>query len=618
MEPFYVEHVGGQTSKVNNLVDPTKKSARPHDQGQAPRQHKGDTRQPVEEWTAWKPGVLHVSDVPPPPKWHTQINRHPLRKFWKEAEREHLERHYEMSTWEEVPRKEATDTHQQILGNKWIYTYKLDENGYINKCKARLVIRGDQQPKRTVSDTYASTLAARSFRTLLTIGAIFDLEIRQYDVSNAFVHADLLDLAYTEMPPGYRKPATILRVLKAMYGLRESPQRWQKKFTRLLINLGMTQVPHEPCCFIKPGVIVFVYVDDFSVLTTRKRTQEGLDLVENLRQHIVITGGEERKWFLGIRVVRDRLNRKIWLSQASYVDKVVKRADNPVPARPPRTPMTSQELFPGDTQATMASTKRYQRKIGSILYLAINTRPDIAFAVSRLARHLQNPSELHHQAADRVIHYLYGTRSMALRLGGGEDLVVATDSSFADNTLDRKSSQAFAIKLFGGLIAWRANKQSTVATSSTEAELLAMSDGTKEVMFINYLVKELGVILDAASIRVECDNQQTIRLVTSDLPTLATRLRHVDIHNHWLRSVADQGVIEVVYTESAKMMADGLTKALTYQQLQRSREQLGMYDIQDMLQSTETQNPTAAQVNIWDQEGFADLPERSASGGVCR
>ena len=149
---------------------------------------------------------------------------------------------------------------------------------------------------------------------------------------------------------------------------------------------------------------------------------------------------------------------------------------------------------------------------------------------------------------------------MALRLGGGEDLVIATDSSFADNTLGRKISQAFAIKLFGGLIAWRANKQTTVTTSSTETELLAISDGTKEVTFINYLVKELGVILDAASIRAECDNQQTIRLVTSDLPTLATRPRHVDIHNHWLRSVADQGMIEVVYTESAKMMADGLTK----------------------------------------------------------
>ena len=103
------------------------------------------------------------------------------------------------------------------------------------------------------------------------------------------------------------------------------------------------------------------------------------------------------------------------------------------------------------------------------------TRIDIAFAVLRLARFLTNPSPEHHAAADKVLRYLYRYRRLGLQLGGADDFLVATDASFADNTLDRKSSQAYVMVLFGGVIGWRANKQDTVTTSTMEAELLSLS-----------------------------------------------------------------------------------------------------------------------------------------------
>lgn len=204
----------------------------------------------------------------------------------------------------------------------------------------------------------------------------------------------------------------------------------------------------------------------------------------------------------------------------------------------------------------------YQRKTGSLLYAAVITRPDIAFAVSRLARFNSNPGPAHHLAADRVLQYLGRTRQYALRFGGADNLEIASDASFADNTEDRKSSQAFAIKLFGGLIGWRANKQSTVTTSTTEAELLALSQAAKESLFLSRLIKDLGVQLYQSRIVIQCDNTQTIRLVTSEIVTLKTQLRHVDIHNHWVRQEVTAGRIQVVYTPSNKMMADGLTKPL--------------------------------------------------------
>src|SRR4029077_18418098 len=254
-----------------------------------------------------------------------------------------------------------------------------------------------------------------------------------------------------------------------------------------------------------------------------------MELISQLRNHINISGGEDLQWFLGIEVHRDRTQKLIWLSQSSYIDGIVNSYMDS--NQLDETPMYRAELLPYEGHATRQSTNRinrYQRKIGFILYAAVTTRIDIAFAVSRLARFLTNPSPEHHAAADRVIHYLNRHKDLGLQLGGADDFLVATDASFADNTLDRKSSQAYVMVLFGGVIGWRANKQSTVTTSTTEAELLSLSQGAKEGQFIKRLLDELSVNLDDPRIRIHCDNRQTIRLMTEEIARLQTKLRHVD------------------------------------------------------------------------------------------
>ena len=224
--------------------------------------------------------------------------------------------------------------------------------------------------------------------------------------------------------------------------------------------------------------------------------------------------------------------------------------------------MAAIELKPREGLATPSEINKYQRKIGSLMFAAVTTRPDIAFATSRLARFLMNPGQEHHDAADRVLLYLQSTRNRALELGGDSRLEVASDASFADNTLDRKSSQGYTIKLFGGLIAWKASKQDTVTTSTTEAELLALSQVAKEAIFISRLVKELQINLPEDTITIQCDNTQTIRLINEEVSRLQTKLRHVDIHNHWLRQEVSRRSIRVVYVQSDNMLANGFTKAL--------------------------------------------------------
>jgi hypothetical protein len=411
--------------------------------------------------------------------------------------------------------------------------------------------------------------------------AKFDLETLQLDAVNAFVHADLDEEVYMRMPPGFSKLNKVLRLNKALYGLRRSPLLWQTKFTSALKDLGFTEVPQEPCIVIKGGIICFFFVDDIVFAFRKKDREEVGHITSSLKKIFTMKDIGELKWFLGMHIMRDRSKRHLWLSQLSYVEKI---ANEFIPdlSRCPEIPMNEEELLPlpAEEEAEEVSRTSYQRKVGSILFAAISTRPDIAFAAARLSRFNQRPGQKHHDAADRLIQYLYRTRHTCIQYGHQSTIasfVCASDASFADNTLDRKSSQGYIMKLFGGPVAWRANKQDTVTTSSTEAELLALSQTAKESIYLSRLFRALSLELDEPLV-IECDNRQTIRLLVEEVTKLQTKLRHVDIHSHWLRQEVQRGSIQLNWRETKKMMADGLTKALGKTLFQRFREMIGLED----------------------------------------
>ncbi|KAI1667990.1 polyprotein [Pyrenophora tritici-repentis] len=419
----------------------------------------------------------HLSKLPPPPSPNSLKPSHPFYDSFKKAEEEHLDSHKKTESWTEVPSFRARREGIQILDSMWVYTYKLDEQSRLKKCKARLVVRGDQQNNVTAQETYAATLTGRSFRMLMAIAARFGLELR-----------------------GYARPGTILQLDKALYGLRISPLLWQKDITKHLTSMGFLPVPHEPCCIIRDGVFIFFYVDNIILGNHPNKRASADKAVEELRKKYTLTRGEPLKWFIGLEVIRDYKAQKVWLSQAAYIDKITRLVTDRTIRHD--TPIAQIELLPRKDLATAAEINLYQRKIGSLLFVAVNTRPDVAFATSRLARFLTNPSTEHHRAADRVLLYLHHTRALGLQFGGNNDLVVASDASFADNTVDRKSSQGFILKLFRGAIAWRANKQDIVTTSTTEAELLSLAQAAKEAQFLVRLQTELGIKLEDSTITI--------------------------------------------------------------------------------------------------------------------
>jgi hypothetical protein len=173
----------------------------------------------------------------------------------------------------------------------------------------------------------------------------------------------------------------------------------------------------------------------------------------------------------------------------------------------------------------------------------------------------------HHETVDRVIQFFYSMKHMAIYYGGesgntgAQAFICASDALFADNTVDRKSSQGYIMILFNGPISLRANKQDTITTSSIEVELLALSQTAKEVIFLSRLFRALSLNLHEP-LTIDCDNMQTLRLVTEESTKLVMKLRHVDIYSHWLRQEYSQGRIRLRWRATKKMIADGLTKAL--------------------------------------------------------
>jgi hypothetical protein len=468
----------------------------------------------------------------------------------------------------------------KTLPLKWVFTYKFDTDGYLVKYKARICVRGDLQQQSKYQDNYAATLAARTFRALMAIAAAFDLEIIQLDAINAFTNSELDETTYCECPEGFERRGQCLLLLRALYGLKQSPKLWLNELSKTLRELGLFPVEGVSCLFRNEKLIVFFYVDDIVILC---RTADLPDL--HRFQDALIDRYEMRvlgelSWFLGIRIIRDRSQRKIWLCQDSYIEKIAK-SFHLEDRKSPSTPMATVDLKPYEEQATAQEIYAYQRKVGSLLYAAIITRPDVANAAGKLSQYLTNPSPQHHGAVDRAISYLYGTRSLAIEYAGSSDqetLICASDAAFADDPTTRYSTEGYLFQLYGGAIDWRSAKQKTVTTSSTEAELLALSDTAKETYWWNRFFRSIKFDLDT-QLTVQCDNLQTIRLLTKEDPHLATKLRHVDIHKHWLRQEVQAGRVNIEWVPTADMPADGLTKSLPRQRHESFIKQLGLEDI---------------------------------------
>ena len=222
-------------------------------------------------------------------------------------------------------------------------------------------------------------------------------------------------------------------------------------------------------------------------------------------------------------------------------------------------------------KSTEVSTKEdinnYQQQVGSLIYLAINTRPDISFAVNRCARYMANPNQSHFRALDRIWKYLCQYPDFGLYYDCqtiNESILGYTDADWGGDTINRKSTSGYIFKLNGNIISWLSMQQKTVALSSCEAEYMAFKEAIKESIYLNNLVTyyyELLNIKTPTQIpKLLTDSDSAIKLANN--PEFHKRTKHIDITYHFIRNSIKENKIELIHVGTKNQEADGFTKGL--------------------------------------------------------
>jgi len=484
--------------------------------------------------------------------------RHPEAEKWMEAMDQEMQAHQLNGTWELVPR--TNDMH--VIGNKWVFAEKKDENGHTVRHKARLTGRGDTQIAGVdYEETYSPVVSGTALRIFLSIAATEDLEVHQVDVTTAYLNAELREKIYMKQPQGYENGKNeVCELRKALYGLKQAGREWHHTLRQHLESRGFKCLYKENSCFVMhgpPKTYVLVYVDDMAIGCADLTVLENFKT--DLSSRFKITDGGPIHHMLGIKITRDRENKKFILSQGAYVDQMLERFGMS-DANPEDVPMAAiDELYkPG----TLTEEVPYRAVVGSLLYLSNTTRPDLAFCAGVLGRFSGNFQDEHWKAAKKALRYVKGTRDYGLILGGGslDEITVFTDADYAGDLAERKSTTGIAIYLGESLVSWKSMKQQLTALSTTEAEMIAATEGAREMLYTKQLLEEMH---DETKVKCAmwCDNRATVDIVNND--THQGRTKHLDTKYQYVREVVSRNKIATMtHIRSEDMVADIFTKPL--------------------------------------------------------
>jgi hypothetical protein len=324
-------------------------------------------------------------------------------------------------------------------------------------------------------------------------------------------------------------------------------------------------------------MIIALFVDDMFPVCHSVDLAELKADQEALMNKYRIKDLGDAKLMLGMRVSRNRAARTIHLDQQVYAERLLSDCGMSE-CKPMSTPAQARH-----TEVNQEATDdqelplTYRAVIGSLLYAALSTRPDLAHAVSALAAHVAAPTAEHWQLCRRVLRYLKGTVARGLTYGGlgtDQQLTVYSDSDWAGNrTGDARSTTGWLTMIGGGPVSWTSRKQSTVALSSTEAEYLAMGEAVQELLWMQQLLKEIGFEASVeGGTTLHCDNQSAITISSHEKHH--QRTKHINVKYHFIREHISSGQVKVQWVPSEKQLADLFTKPLGPNIFLRLREQI--------------------------------------------
>src|SRR6266851_2473904 len=378
--------------------------------------------------------------------------------------------------------------------------------------KARLVAKGFSQVEGIDYDAIFSPVVwFETVWLMVALAALKNWHITGLDVKTAFLYGELDEELYMEQPEGFKvkgHEGKVLRLKRAIYGLKQAALAWWKPLDKSMGELGFTCLRSDSGIFVNKdqSIIVIVYVDDVLFLGTDK--QKLLKIKELFMKQWECRDLGDAQEFLHM-CIRQK-DGKIYLNQTTYLQKVIEHF-NLQNAKPALTPLPKgYQPSPVKENASVTLHSKYQQVIGSLLYIMLGTQPYIAFVVTKLLQFASNPTKKHLGKALYICHYLLGMPDYALVYDGPGNgrLLAYADSDWASDPITRKSTSGYVVKLAGAVFSWNTYAQKTVALSSTEAEYMSLSDTSHQLVWVRNLFSELGIQL--APIPLYRDNQGSI------------------------------------------------------------------------------------------------------------
>ena len=352
------------------------------------------------------------------------------------------------------------------------------------------------------------------------------------DVVTTFLNGDLPEELYMCQPEGCvmkGKENLVCKLKKSIYGLKQSSWCWNAVFSEYMISLQFQQSTADPCVFVRNSdsiAIVAVYIDNLIVIAETQKGMEKIKQALTLKFKMKDLG--KLHFCLGVHITYDEEKGILLMHQKQYITKILEKYQM-TEAKTVSTPASIDvKLQKDDGSSKGVDAINYQSMVGSLLYAAVATRPDIAQAVGAVSKFSANPTVAHLTAVKRILRYLKGTINLALRYDGLEDgtLVGYSDADWAGDTDDRHSTSGNLFMMSGGPINWISKKQSVVALSTSEARYIALSSATQEVVWIQKLLSDLKYELSKPTVIME-DNQGTISIAKN--PVNHGQTKHIDI-----------------------------------------------------------------------------------------
>ena len=490
---------------------------------------------------------------------------------WTGAMAEEMESLHKNQTWDLVELPEG----EKAIGCKWIFKKKeAMSEGEEVKFKARLVAKGYSQRKGIdYEEIFSPVVRHTSIRAVLALVAHHDLYLEQMDVKTAFLHGNLEEQIFMSQAEGCRpsgQEQLVCKVKTALYGLKQSPRQWYKRFDSYMIQNGYRRCEYDCCIYVKgledeSLIFLLLYVDDMLIVAKKMREVDKLKRL--LSKEFDMKDLGEAKKILGMEIHRNRVAGRLWLSQRSYVEKVLDRF-NMKNAKSVSTPLahhfklSSTQCPKTDDEIQEMSKVPYASAVGCLMYAMVCTRPDLAQAVSMVSKFLSNPGRPHWDAVKWIFRYLRNTTNYGIMFSRQpEDPLVAgyVDADYAGDLDNRRSTTGYVFTVAGGPICWKSMIQSIVALSTTESEYMAAAEAAKEALWLTGLVRELGV--QQGGVKLLCDSQSAIYLAKNQV--YHARTKHIDVRFHKIRELIASGEIQLEKVHTADNAADMLTKPVT-------------------------------------------------------